>query len=235
MMQVNAKDIFKEQFDEISAIYPNFYLKDDIDSFSLLGQFELIDCDGIKQDSYDIEIVPTSEFPFEFPLVFEKSGKIPVNIDWHTYADGHFCIKTIPEEKITCKHGITLKYFFKSEIKPYLFNQTFRRLNGYFLNERSHGIIGEIEFYQTLFKESNLPKIIDMMLFVLAEKEPSRTEKCFCGKKSKYRKCHRESFQKLNMLSTEEIFVLIRRVVFSDYMYTLNPVETIRIRKLFQK
>jgi len=189
--------IFHAEALKILSKYPKLEILRKDNTVFLSGELDLIDDAGILQDSYFIEIHPTENYPFQFPYLYEKGDKIPLNIDWHVYNDGHCCIKTMPEEWLTCKNGINLDYFILSEVIPYLFNQTFRRLNGYFLNERSHGILGEIEFFQELFATKSLSKIITWLNFVMTNREPNRVSDCFCGSKIRYRLCHREAFRKL--------------------------------------
>lgn len=143
MYNYNGHIEFEKQVNEALLVFPSlsFMEKDGIPRVK--GQIDLLSSDGAFIDQYDVEIVATERFPKTFPYVFETGGKIPTNYDWHVYeTDGHCCIKTNPEEMIICNRGITLVGFIEKEVKPYLFNQTFRRLNGYFYQERSHGLKG---------------------------------------------------------------------------------------------
>lgn len=171
------------------------------------GELNLIDEQGNHHDTYAIEIHPDSNYPNCFPLVFEVGGRIPRNIDWHVFeSDGHCCITTYPEEIIACRKGITLHRFIEDQVKPYFYSQTFRRLEGYFLKERSHGFLGDIEFFKEILKTDNIFDIAKWLYFILQRKEPSRNEKeCFCGKKVMYRKCHRDAYRKLATFSDEEL------------------------------
>ncbi|RKS03588.1 SEC-C domain-containing protein [Flavobacterium sp. 102] len=166
----------------------------------LRGMFDLIGQDGSLEDSYEIEIRAGINYPNEFPELFEIGGKIPKNIDWHIYAEGNCCICSPPEEKIICYDGIDLIKFIKSQVQPYLFNQTFRRKNGYFLKERSHGALGWIEFFYEILKTKNISNIIMALNMVMSKQEPDRTALCFCGSKKKYRHCHRDAFRELAKL-----------------------------------
>ncbi|MDI9859339.1 hypothetical protein [Flectobacillus roseus] len=223
-------------YDEALSILPNYPKLNVVRENNLVkifGELDLFDLNGIHQDTYNLEIIPTANYPFEFPLVYEIGNKIPNNIDWHVHTDGHFCIKTIPEEKITCCKGIKLNEFIEFEIKPYLFNQTFRRLNGYFLNERSHGLIGEIEFYQEVFKTKSITNIIKNIHHILTQPEPNRVSNCYCGSDMKYRKCHRDAYQKISSIGRNNLEVLISRLIFSDLFFEENPLLATRIRQRY--
>lgn len=230
---ISEDTLFYKESLEIINKYPKLRIENFEKSKILIGEIDLIDESGIIQDSYHIEIHPTQHYPFQFPYLYEKGGRIPINIDWHVYPDGHCCIKTIVEEIIVCKNGIALDYFIELEVKPYLFNQTHRRLKGYFLNERSHGILGEIEFYQEVFKTKSLLKIIEWGIFILNNDEPNRVSDCFCGSTSKYRKCHREAFRKLKDLGNAALSESLKNIIFSRYFYKSNPTSAVQYRRFF--
>jgi len=206
----NGYDNFKNQIAEAIDYFPGLtsFAKDGVPG--LTGELRLIDVDGNHVDIYTIEILATETFPSSFPFLFEVGGKIPKNYDWHVYeTDGHCCLKTAPEEILACKKGITLNSFIEEEVKPYLFNQTFRRLNGYFYQERSHGFLGSVEYFQEVFKTENLNLIKNGLLFISRRKTPSRTAMCFCGSGKKYRKCHRGAFKKLSVLSDDDFNTIL--------------------------
>jgi hypothetical protein len=182
----------------------------------LIGQLTLLDEEGGYVDSYHIRVVPTASFPFAFPHVYEIGGRIPANIDWHVFPDGHCCLKSIPEEVLRCKGGIGLVDFLENEVKPYFFNQKFRELHGYFLKERAHGIRGNIEFFEELFRTSDRKKIEKGIKFVMQRDEPNRVSRCFCGSGRKYRKCHRETYRLLSKLTNQELEAFNRMIIMSS-------------------
>jgi len=167
------------------------------------GTVDVIDRNGKLWETYQIEIHPTDMFPFRFPTVFETGGKIPRIGDWHIYENTlACCIAVKPEEILTCMNGITLKQFISNEVMPYLFNQTFRKKEGYYPNgEYSHNALGLCEYYDgTLNTNGDFDKMIWFMRFIALGKKPGRTENCFCGGKEKFRRCHRRAFEKLVLL-----------------------------------
>ncbi|RZK42955.1 MAG: hypothetical protein EOO61_05140 [Hymenobacter sp.] len=182
------------------------------DPVFLIGTLTLLDEKGELIDSYRIKIAPTGAYPNAFPLVYEINGRLPHNIDWHIYSDGHFCIKAWPEELLICNNGISLQQFIKEQILPYLFGQKFREVHGYFLNERSHGSEGNIEFFKDVFNTSDLNKIRQHLEFISRKEKPNRVAKCFCGSGLKYRKCHRKAYQLLSNLSDAYLSLYIRMI-----------------------
>lgn len=178
----------------------------------LKGIVKLVDKDENVIDEYKILIMPTINYPNLFPKVFELGGKIPKNTDWHTYSDGSCCIASPPEEKLFCIEGIDLYKFIQDHVLPYFFNQTFRRENGYFLNERSHGDLGWIEFFFETLKTKSIVNVISVLEIILNKKTFDRTAKCFCGSGEKYRKCHRKPFENLKKLPDEDINLYLQKL-----------------------
>jgi len=169
----------------------------------LLGSIELKDTDGNIYDQYQVRIVASDDSTIQFPEVYEVGGRLPHNIDWHVFEDGHCCIKSVPEQIVVCKKGLPLVRFIKEQILPYLHGQAFREQNGYYLHERSHGEWGNIEYIAGVLKTQNRGAIIQQLLFILQGKEPNRSNRCFCGSRELYRHCHRNAYRDLSLLPKE--------------------------------
>ena len=169
----------------------------------LRGVISIVDQEGKHWEDYEIEIHSTDNFPKEFPRLFEISGKIPRLADWHVYEDtGSCCTKIPPEEIFRCQKGITVAEYIKEEVIPYFFNQTHRRIEGYYINgEYSHGGKGLLEYYSKELKTGNNYKLtLDLIKFIATQDKPHRTSFCFCGKKLKFRHCHKGAFEKFKSL-----------------------------------
>lgn len=199
-------DLFVEQLDQAVIQYPSlgriFLNGKEI----LKGFLEVRDKDGKHWDDYEIEIHSTEDFPYLFPRLFEVSNKIPKIADWHIYEDTFSCcVKILPEEILRCKKGITLSEYITEEVLPYLFNQTHRRVEGYYVNgEYAHGKIGIYQYYSSLLKTGdNIKTTISLMLYIANHYRPYRTNVCFCGNGKKFRHCHKDAFDKLKQLGDE--------------------------------
>ena len=204
----NGFQIFKKEAESIQNEYPGLML----DTYaknatpSIAGVIQLEDEKGSFIDSYKLKIVTTTDYPNQFPHVFETGGRIPINIDWHVYPDdGHCCISSIPEEILICKNGISLNSFIENQLKPYLFNQKYREVHGFFLKERPHGNKGNIQFFIEVFQTNDLTTIVKWLIFIRQRNEPNRVSKCFCGSNQKYRKCHRETYRILSSFTNQEL------------------------------
>lgn len=201
------------EFCTIREAYPKFSIinKDGVDI--ICGELDLVDDNGVFCSSYTIEIHPHPSYPYQFPHVFEKGGRIPVNIDWHVFPDGHCCIKAVPEEMMICRKGIRLADFIEQQVKPYFFNQLFREIHGYFYKERPHGLQADIDYYGEILGSKDPLFILNTLKFILSRKEPKRTDKCFCGSGNKYRYCHRLAYRKLGKFSDDNLRNLIGRLL----------------------
>lgn len=203
---MNSQQLFIEEAQQLHLNLFDFsLLENEACNPYIVGTLNLPDEEGKFIDHYYVKIEVKDGYPNNLPLVYEMANRIPNNIDWHVFPDGHCCIVTPPEESLICKKGITLNEFIIKYVLPYFHNQLFRELNGYFLNERSHGDEGIREFFVTKFKDTDFKKISKSLSFIAKKKEPSRTASCFCGSGKKYRKCHRNIYRELSLLSPGEL------------------------------
>ena len=106
---------------------------------------------------------------------------------------------------ITCP--ITLLGYIKEFAIPFLKNTTFRRIEGYYYTgEYYHDItIATYQFYKDLLSEENPLLIINLLSHIRDNGLPHRVSMCFCGKKVKYRHCHKSACEKIRKISTESI------------------------------
>lgn len=197
--------MFIDQIPAVLKQYPKLY-ESNIDGKAVVaGEIDIIDHNGKYWESYEIEIHCSDLFPSRFPNLYEIGGKIPKIGDWHVYEDTlSCCVKILPEEVLKCKQGITLTSYISEEVLPYLFNQTHRRIEGYYVNgEYAHGNLGIYEYYADALKTGDLKQIAKLLYNIATRPKPDRTSVCFCGSGAKYRYCHRASYEKLSLLGRE--------------------------------
>lgn len=206
-------EIFRKEAKQIGSYYKGLTYAEKSSIPLITGNLDLIDEVGNPVDSYSIEVYCSEKYPYGFPLVFEVGGKLPINIDWHVFEqDGHCCIKAIPEEILLCSKGINLIHFIEKELKPYFFNQTFRRLNGYYVKERPHGIMASIEYFGEALMTKDIKLIIKMLDFISTRVEYKSTKKCICGSNRKYKKCHRRVFRNISLISNVVLNDLLTKI-----------------------
>ncbi len=228
---VDGISLFRAEAISISDAFPSLSFLEQAGKPVVAGQLELKDAEGLHHGSYFIEIHAVEEYPYRFPYVFETGGRIPRNIDWHIFeSDGHCCLKNQPEEILLCKTGINLQMFIEKEVKPYFFNQLYREKHGYFLQERSHGLQGELEFFFDLLRTTDLLKVYEFLVFVCKRLEPGRTTVCFCGSKEKYRRCHRDTYRTIEKFTNAELQYFIGEIVNSKAFKLLPFTNNSRFR-----
>jgi hypothetical protein len=188
----------------------------------LSGTIILKDDIGQELDRYQVLIRATEFYPYFFPNVFETGGRIPINVDWHVYeSDGRLCLCTTTEEFIKTANGIALDEFVKNELEPYLFNQTYRRKEGFFLNEMPHGDAGQLASLKSLLKTNNIVEIRQFLHRAGANFTMGRTDFCFCKSGLKYRHCHRDILNTFKTLGEMKLSILLNLVEGSkEYRYS---------------
>lgn len=207
---MNGYKIFEEQVTDVVKKYKELSFKIEDGIPCIFGLINLTDENGNIEDTYQIEIKPTVNYPFSFPQLFETGGRIPRNVDWHIFeGTGNCCIASPPEEIILCNSGLTLTSFIDIQVVNYFYSQIFRNQNGYFLKERSHGSKGWIEFFEETFMTNNIFNIEFGLNQILEGKKIDRVSDCFCGSGKKYRKCHKKSYDVLSKLTIDNVSLFI--------------------------
>jgi hypothetical protein len=173
---------------------------------------------GEKVDDYKIEIRSRIGFPFLFPRVVEIGNSYEHSMDWHTNADYTCCFTTSIRERIYCTHGLDPIKFMKEIVIPYFTNQTYRKINGYYLHgEYSHGFLGVLQAYEDILKLKGFDNVNRMVNGILNTKY-SRTAKCpICNGKS-IRNCHRDLIQTMQ----KEREIVLRDMAYIRGMLSLS-------------
>lgn len=210
---------FAEQIESITKAYSGLKIHTSNGQKFLKGTFEIRDDEGKVWDSYEIEIHCSPEFPKRFPILYEVGNKIPKIADWHinVHDPGEkksCCITVLPDELFQCRNNISVLNFMKKQVSPYLFNQTHRRINGYYANDEfDHGTAGKWQFYAEKFGIEDKAQIISILKTYggqLHKKSP-----CFCGRKAKFRKCHPEVYQFIKSVPLKYLVEEIRELTVS--------------------
>ena len=194
---------FLKEAREVVETLPGFVLDLDSDAPVLKGSIAITsEPDGIS-DVYQLHILQGA-YPERYPKVFEVGGKIPRNIEWHIYpAEGNCCIAIPPEERIRCIQGIDLITFITEVLPPYFYNQTYRRINGFFLQEYRHGLFGVLDYYAEVLKADSIKEILRLLALIAQYENRHRNTPCFCGSSKKFKDCHRRAYQHLAPLGAE--------------------------------
>lgn len=198
-------ELFNNQIDDVLIKYSGLKRSYKDGKPIITGDIEIVDKNGKHWDSYSIEIHCSEQYPNRYPDLYETSNKIPKIGDWHIYEDSLTCCITIPPKEILrCRNGITLLEYIDEEVVPYFFNQTHRRVEGYYANgEYLHGVMGLYQYYAELFQISDIHRLVRMMIWVGENSKPNRTSMCFCGSGLKYRNCHRGAYETMALIGQD--------------------------------
>ena len=195
---------FEQDILAVPKSFPRLSVATENNEQFLKGELEIRDNDGKLWETYQVEIKGSKDYPNRFPKLFEIGNAFPKIADWHVYEEDDSCCIDVPQnELLICKDGLPVVDYISQYAIPYLANQKFRELEGYYLyGEYAHGILGRIEFYQSKLKAKNPLELLRMLGLIIDGYNPSRQAMCpFCHK-SKFRKCHRQAFRELSAIKS---------------------------------
>ena len=157
----------------------------------LEGEIEFLDTNSKVCDSFFINIQIPETYPNCFPKVYETEKRIPRIPDRHINPGGEFCLTVEQVQQISVQKGIDILLFIDKFVVPFLSNQIFYELYGYFPEEYQHGKEGIIQFLQETLSTNNSTVIKAALSLSKKRTEwPGRNEKCFCESGLKFKKCH---------------------------------------------
>jgi len=196
---------FLKDLPVVISTYPNLSIRQINGQDILKGILDISDDSSAIIGSFSVEIYPTEKFPYRFPKIFEVGGDIPMEADWHKYADNSCCLTVEQDEILKCYTGITLLNFIEKEAIPYFANQLYRKKTGHYLNEYPHGKDGKRLFYKELFKSSDQELWHTCYEHAFNRVQIRRNDKCYCNSGEKYKKCHMPVEEKLQIIGKEKI------------------------------
>jgi hypothetical protein len=180
----------------------------------LIGEVDIVDKDEMEIiDTFSVEIRFPEFFPYCFPKVMETSGKIPKIPDRHVFKDtGNLCFSVETEELILCRNTMSSRQFIDQILVPRLAEEYVINNGGNYRKERSHGIKGDVEYYQEKFDTQSLDKVILYLELILNGEIPKPYERCFCGSGKKFKKCHQQITDGINAFNKFYIQREIRKL-----------------------
>jgi hypothetical protein len=203
VQQINSIKVFQSQIPEVIDKFPTLKIADGDDIY-ITGTIDIIDNSGKKWDTFSIEIRPSEAYPYRFPMLLETSKKIPRIPDWHINSDGSCCVDVEPNEILFCRNGITVLRYLTEKAIPFLSNQAYRRVEGFYANgEYPHGIEGIFLFYSRILRSENIQVVLKLLNFIIRNGRPDRRSICFCGSRTKFRHCHRDAYDTIKLMSND--------------------------------
>ena len=199
---------------DVRKKYPQLHYEPTNCNWRLVGSIDIVDEVGNYYDNYDVEIVGTPQFPYQFPKLFERSNKFPKTADWHTFKDESCCTAVRGKEILATQTGISLRRYIDEFVVPYLANQTYCRKNGHYVNgEYAHNLMGELAFFQELLDIKSISIISETIKLALSDSfnDPNNVP-CFCGSGKKFKHCHKRAIQKMRSLGKDYLLGVYRRI-----------------------
>jgi ubiquitin-protein ligase len=188
--------------------YPGLKILDQDKQPYLEGNVELIVPEtGAAYDIFNLSISFPNDYPRCFPKVTEITGiKIPKSEHRHVNPDGTLCLAVEIEEKLLCKHGITLEWFIERILLPRLAEENgINNRRGKYQREYDHGAKGMWQFYYKHFSTDSKNTIIEILKCIVNCNLPKGYESCICGSKIKFKKCHRPAI--IEIQTVGKIFI----------------------------
>lgn len=125
----------------------------------------------------------------KLPYVIDIGQAIDDNYP-HRYTDRRLCLETDTCIRFRFIEGFSLPVWLSEYVEPYFFSYEYYKRYGEFpFGERGHGLEGILQTYEELFKESNAPKIFDLMASIATQHYRGHML-CPCGSGEKLRACH---------------------------------------------
>lgn len=185
-----TKELVFREFEELCGTYKKL-LPPEVygGGWKIDGEFDVMDADGHRWDTYEIRIVIPPGFPYELPKLIETSKKIGQTPDWHN-SDGECCLAT--HAKIFNELGtpLSLLKWMDRFVHDYLASHVIRiREKIYPKGEYPHGEEGMVVGYKEIFNLDTDEEVLERLNFLCGTTSLGRNDRCFCQSGRKYKHC----------------------------------------------
>lgn len=199
LLEKDAKEVV-ERFPKLKLIYNSQH-----EMWLLEGELDICDKKGDYWETFKIAIIISKNYPYDIPIVLERSKIIPREKDRHISKEGICCLDIEHRLLQMSRRGIRLSDFVTNKVYPYFANQLYYNEKGHYAGEEyAHHFEGVKQFYA---ESLDIPEAKDAILFlerVISNQLPGRNDDCICGKK-KFKHCHLESVEFLKSLGMDRL------------------------------
>lgn len=151
---------------------------------------------GVELDRFQVEILVPPKFPREIPTVYEKHGRIPHDVNWHTFTNGALCV-VVPEDWLLDPRSGSLLDFLDSPLRNFFIGHALAEAGQTRpMGERGHGSTGLLQAYAEMLAVTDT-KAIPRYLDACSAKKLKRHWKCPCGSGRRLIECHRIEIEAL--------------------------------------
>lgn len=173
---------------ELGKKYPDLRLTIDGEIGHLVGSFPIVH-EGVELDRFEIKVRVPAEFPRELPTVYEVGGRIPHDVDWHTFKAGNLCV-IVPEEWFLNQNYRSLIAYLEGPLRNYFVNHALAEAGHVRpMGERRHGSRGLYDAYGDMVGTTDTLAIIRYLRFCASPKIKAHW-KCPCGSGKRVEICH---------------------------------------------
>jgi len=140
-------------------------------------------------DEYFLKIVIPPDYPGELPKVYSDVNSFPLGFE-HYYHDGELCLGVENDILDRFEDNPELLFFVESIVISYFYSASyFKRYGDYPYGDRSHGVLGVLEYYFERFKIDNINALFGLLESITQKKYRGHIN-CPCGSGIIGRKCH---------------------------------------------
>lgn len=204
--------------------YPGlkYFNRDGVEGWEgLLSFTALFDSTRVK-DKFTVRIELTTE-PNRLPKVMEIGGRTDMILakwvakgkakslaDLHVNSqDQSICLCPRPEEKKISFEMPKLEDFIQKLVIPYFFGlHEYEKTGKWIWGQYSHGDLGILEYYLEHRNDKNPTLLSDCLIsltFSPTKKQFNGREKCLCGSRLKFKKCHRKALQGYKAIREDQV------------------------------
>lgn len=151
---------------------------------------QIQDADLIE-DSYQLRITFTKDFPNDLPKVFEIGGRIPDDDNHHINPnEKSLCLGSTLKLKLILSQQPTLVYFGSNILTPFLYSISYKLKHGTFpYGELQHGEAGLIQDYEQIFGVKGKQSVMLVLKALGLRKRLANRLPCACGCGKALRNC----------------------------------------------
>ncbi|MEJ6079151.1 hypothetical protein MT391_11515 [Vibrio sp. 1-Bac 57] len=172
--------------EEFLAAYPKIRLSDiNAEKVELLGEYQLkaqLDGSQLIERTFYLKIVCPKDYPNKLPMVYDAASYFPRIQDFHTYANGSFCLGSELKIKSILSSDSSLSAFFEKIVVRFLYAVSHRVEFGNFpYGELDHGEKGLIDDYSEIFRVNGKASVLLALKALGLRKRVANKLLCPCG------------------------------------------------------
>ena len=184
-------------------------------------------------DEFDIELRIPNDYPDSPPVVFETTNEILNNFN-HVFIDGRLCLGAPVEVRAKFSQTKKLINFLDEQVIPFLFMYSYKRDYGELpFGERSHGILGVMEYYVEYFGVS-FPSALKLLKNLADDFAPPLAA-CPCGGGKKLRHCHGPKLAEIRAHQKPNEFESELRSVIKLLQQSNTPCRKFMSRRMLRR